>query len=139
MEDIMKKSKLILPITLLIFYATYCLVVFLVSKTFPQGFWVSFGFVTLAYLFMDFSLLYVSNDNNKKQVVGLPVSTMSVMYFSVELILGTVFMFVNVSFLAYFLPQVILLSLFLLCYVPAILSDKNYKEQPKKEEDSAKE
>ncbi len=135
----MKKSKLILPITLLIFYATYCLVVFLVSKTFPQGFWISFGFVTLAYLFMDFSLMYVSHDNIKKQVVGLPVGTMSVMYFIVEMILGTVFMFVNVSFLAYFLPQIILFALFLLCFIPAILSDKNYKEEQPKEDKAQEE
>lgn len=135
----MKKSKLILPITLLIFYATYCLVVFLASKTFPQGFWVSFGFVTLAYLFMDFSLMYVSHDNIKKQVVGLPVGTMSVMYFIVEMILGTVFMFVDVSFLAYFLPQIILFALFLLCFIPAILSDKNYKEEQQKEDKAQEE
>lgn len=135
----MKKSRLILPITLLIFYATYCLVVFLVSKTFPQGFWISFGFVTLAYLFMDFSLMYVSHDNIKKQVVGLPVGTMSVIYFIVEMILGTVFMFVNVSFLAYFLPQIILFALFLLCFIPAILSDKNYKEEQPKEDKSQEE
>ena len=135
----MKKSRLILPITLLIFYATYCLVVFLVSKTFPQGFWISFGFVTLAYLFMDFSLMYVSHDNIKKQVVGLPVGTMSVMYFIVEMILGTVFMFVNVSFLAYFLPQIILFALFLLCFIPAILSDTNYKEEQPKEDKAQEE
>ena len=135
----MKKSRLILPITLLIFYATYCLVVFLVSKTFPQGFWISFGFVTLAYVVMDFSRMYVSHDNIKKQVVGLPVGTMSVMYFIVEMILGTVFMFVNVSFLAYFLPQIILFALFLLCFIPAILSDKNYKEEQSKEDKAQEE
>ena len=123
----MKKSKFILPICSTIFIATYLLVVFLTKKEFNAGFWVSLAFVVVAYLIMDFALMYTRQKHIKSQVVGLPVSTMSVMYFALELVMGTVFMFVNVPFLAYFLPQIIVFALFLMCFVLAMLSDNNYK------------
>lgn len=130
MEDIMKKSKLIMPICMFIFIATYLLVVLLSAKNYTTSYWVCLAFVIVSYLIMDFALVFTSKEKIREQVVGLPVGTMSVMYFALELVLGTVFMFVEVSFLAYFLPQIILFSLFLLCFIPAMLSDKNYKSEP---------
>lgn len=132
----MKKSKLIMPICMFIFIATYLLVVLLVAKDFTTAFWVSLAFVVVSYLIMDFALMFTKKEHIKEQVVGLPVGTMSVMYFALELVLGTVFMFVEVSFLAYFLPQIILFSLFLLCFIPAMLSDKNYKTEPQQEQNN---
>ena len=132
----MKKSKLIMPICMFIFIATYLLVVLLVAKDFTTAFWVSLAFVIASYLIMDFALMFTKKENIKEQVVGLPVGTMSVMYFALELVLGTVFMFVKVSFLAYFLPQIILFSLFLLCFIPAMLSDKNYKTEPQQDKNN---
>lgn len=126
----MKKSKLIMPICMFIFIATYLLVVLLSAKNYTTSYWVCLAFVIVSYLIMDFALVFTSKEKIREQVVGLPVGTMSVMYFALELVLGTVFMFVEVSFLAYFLPQIILFSLFLLCFIPAMLSDKNYKSEP---------
>ncbi len=134
MEEFMRKSKFILPICSFIFIATYLLIVFLTKKEFNAGFWVSLAFVVVAYLIMDFALMYTHQKHIKSQVVGLPVGTMSVMYFALELVMGTVFMFVNVPFLAYFLPQIIVFSLFLMCFVLAMLSDNNYKSDDEHQE-----
>ena len=77
---------------------------------------------------MAFAYFYTSNKVLAQRVVGLPLRTLTTMYFVVELIMGTIFLYFNLKFLAVFLPQFIVLVLFLLVFVPALLSDQNAKK-----------
>lgn len=125
----MKRKQLILPLIFAVLLAVYCTVVFLVVKEFTTSFWVSFGFILAAFIIMMLCYMFVSKESRKKQVVGMPVTVLSSLYFTIEFIMGTIFMFFNVSFVAVFIPQLILFALFLIILIPALLSEKNYKDQ----------
>ncbi len=125
----MDRKKLQLSLGFGVFFVAYLIVLFLVTNRFYTSFWVSLIFVVLAFLFMTIAFFFVSNEKRKKQVVGLPVTTMTVMYFVIEFIMGTIFMFFNIEFVWVFVPQFIVFVLFLLCFMPAMISENNYKRE----------
>lgn len=125
----MDRRKLQLSLIFAIILVAYNIVLFLVTKVLYTSFWVSYIFIMLSLLFVIISFFFVSSENRKKQVVGMPVTVLSVLYFCAEFILGTIFMFFNLEFSAVFVPQFVLFVLFALCFVPAILSPKNYKKE----------
>ncbi len=126
----MDRKKLQLGLGFGVFFVAYLIVLFLVTNNLHTSFWVSLIFVVLAFLFMTIAFFFVSNEKRKKQVVGLPVTTMTVMYFVIEFIMGTIFMFFDVEFVWVFVPQFIVFVLFLLCFMPAMISENNYKREP---------
>ena len=128
----MNRKKLQLGLIFGIFLVAYNIVVFLVAEKFHTSFWISFIFVLLAFLFMAFAFFFVSDEKRKKQVVGMPITVLTTMYYVIELIMGTIFMFFDVSFVAVFLPQFLLFVLFVVCFIPAVLSENNYKSTEQK-------
>ncbi len=130
----MNRKKLQLGLMFGVFFVAYLTVLFLVAKTFYTSFWVSFIFVVLAFIFTTIGFFFVSNEQRKKQVVGMPVTVMTAMYFVVEFILGTILMFFDIQFVWSFVPQFILFVLFILCFIPAMLSENNYKTTNEKVE-----
>ena len=124
----MNRKKLITGLVFAVLLATYLTVLFLVKKVFDTSFWVSFGFILASFIMVIVSFMFVANENRKRQVVGMPVTVLSCLYFAVEFVLGTIFMFFTLDFVPVFIPQFVLFALFLVCYIPAILSDKNYKQ-----------
>ena len=124
----MNRKKLITGLVLGVVLVTYLTVLFLVKKEFGTSFWVSFAFVMASFLIVVASFMFVANENRKPQVVGMPVTVLSCLYCVVEFILGTIFMFFTLDFVPVFIPQFVLFALFLICYIPAILSEKNYKK-----------
>ncbi len=131
----MDRKKLQLGLGFGVFFVAYLIVLFLVANNLHTSFWVSLIFVVLSFLFMTIAFFFVSNEKRKKQVVGLPVTTMTVMYFVIEFVMGTIFMFFNVEFVWVFVPQFIVFVLFLLCFMPAMISENNYKREPAKNND----
>lgn len=132
----MDRKKLSLALTIGILFAAYLVVMFLIIKDYSRQFWFSILFESIAFVALAFGLFFASSKSRAGQIVGLPVDSLVWMYFFTELVLGTIFMFFNWAFLAYFLPQFILCVLFLLVFVPAILSPGNYKdEEPKENKD----
>lgn len=123
----MNRKKLITGLVLGVILITYLTVLFLVKKEFGTSFWVSFAFILASFLIVVASFMFVANENRKHQVVGMPVTVLSCLYFAAEFVLGTIFMFFTLDFVPVFIPQFVLFALFLVCYIPAILSDKNYK------------
>ena len=130
----MDRKKIQLGLTLGILFAAYLIVMFLVVKNFTTQFWISLIFVVVGFMALAFGLFFVSAKNRSNQVVGLPVGSLVWMYFVVELVMGTIFMFFNWAFIAYFLPQFIVFVLFLLVFVPAVMSPNNYQDEPKSKE-----
>ena len=130
----MDRKKLQLGLGFGVFFVAYLIVLFLVANNLHTSFWVSLIFVVLSFLFMTIAFFFVSNEKRKKQVVGLPVTTMTVMYFVLEFIMGTIFMFFDAPFVWVFVPQFIVFVLFLLCFMPAMISENNYKREPIKTE-----
>lgn len=129
----MNRKKLQLGLIFAILVVAYNIVLFLVTNNFYTSFWVSFAFIMVAYILTAIAFFFVADPKRKKQVVGMPVTVLTCLYLVAEFIMGTIFMFFNVSFAAVFIPQFILLVLFLLCFVPAILSENNYKTEQQKE------
>ena len=133
----MNKKKVQMGLIFGILYVAYAVVLFLLNKNFELSFWLSFGFITLGFVFMMISYFFVNNPERKKQVVGMPVTGMSTMYFVVEFVLGTIFMFFpKLGFTAAFIPQFILFVLFALCFVGAMLGSNNYKSINKTEQNT---
>ncbi len=128
----MDRKKLQLTLGFGVFFVAYLIVLFLVTNNLHTSFWVSLIFVVLAFLFMTIAFFFVSNEKRKKQVVGMPVTTMTVMYFVIEFVMGTIFMFFDIEFVWVFVPQFIVFVLFLLCFMPAMISENNYKREPQK-------
>ena len=129
----MDRKKLSLGLTLGVILALYLVVIFLVVKNYTTQFWISLGFVMLAYLFLVVGMFFVSAKSRAGQVVGLPVDTLVWMYFFVQVFMGTIFLFFDWAFIAYFLPQFVVAMLFLLVFIPAVLSPNNYKEDSKEQ------
>lgn len=127
----MNKKKLTLGLVFGILFVAYNLILFLVNPAtnYFISFWLSFGFIVVSFIFLVFAYLFVSDDKRKHQVVGMPVGVMTTLYFAVEFVLGTILMCFNISFAASFIPQFVLFVLYLICFVPAILSENNYKEE----------
>lgn len=123
----MDKRKIQLGLIFAILVVTYNIVLFLVAQNLHTSFWVSYIFIMISILSCVISFFFVSNEKRKKQVVGMPVTVLSVLYFVCEFIMGTIFMFFDVSFAAVFVPQFVLCALFLICFIPALMSPKNYK------------
>ena len=136
----MNKKKLTTLLVFGILYVTYAVVLFLLNKNYQLSFWLSFGFITASVLFMLLSFTFASKDGRSQQVVGMPVNVLSSIYFGIEFVLGTILMiFPALSFAAVFVPQFVLLALYLVCFVPAILSDNNYKSVEIKAEEKKEE
>lgn len=125
----MDKKKLQLGLIFAILFVAYAVVLFLLNKNWTLTFWLSLGFIVVAFAFVMFAFFFVSKESRKQQVVGMPITVLTVMYAAVEFVMGTIFMFFNVSFAAVFVPQFIVFVLFLLCFVGAIFSSNNYKTE----------
>lgn len=125
----MDKKKLQLGLIFAILFVAYAVVLFLLNKNWTLTFWLSLGFIVVAFAFVMFAFFFVSKESRKQQVVGMPVTVLTVMYAVIEFVMGTIFMFFDLSFAAVFVPQFIVFVLFLLCFVGAMFSSKNYKTE----------
>ena len=130
----MDKKKLQLGLIFAILFVAYAVVLVLLNKNWTLTFWLSLGFIVVAFAFVMFAFFFVSKESRKQQVVGMPVTVLTVMSAVVEFVMGTIFMFFDVVFAAVFVPQFIVFVLFLLCFVGAMFSSKNYKTEAKVEE-----
>ena len=121
------KKNLMYGIVLLLLFATYNVCLFLLDKNLYTSFWISYAFIVLAFLCLCFGIFFATGKKRRKQVVGMPIITLCFLYFILQFVLGTVLMCFNISFVASFIPQLIAFVLFAVCFIPALLSDKNYK------------
>lgn len=126
----MKKKTIILLSSLLIIGGLYNLIVFLVRQNNNASFWISYGFIMFALVFF-FTARFISTaKENQPKTTGLNISVLTGLYFAVELIMGTIFMFFpKMILVACLLPHAILTAITLLIFIPACLN--YYTEEEK--------
>ena len=102
--------------------AIYNILVFCLTKNLTQNFWTGYIFVMLGFVFMLTSFVVIHASKKQGEVTGLSITTLSVMYFILVTIIASSLMFISgVSFVAIFLPLIIVSLLFIAVYVPAIV------------------
>ncbi len=106
----------------------YNVLIFTLTKNFSQNFWVSYALVMLSILIMLASFI-VTKLKASDKVLGMPITTLSVYYFVIEIVLASSLMFFKIHFLAVFLPQIIVLLVFLMIYIPALISILTLKKE----------
>ena len=124
----MDRKKVQLGLMFAIIVVTYNIVLFLLAKILHISFWISYGFIMFSIIMCVISFFFVSSEKRKSQVVGMPVTVLSSLYLAIEFVMGTIFMFFDLSFAPVFVPQFVLCAVYLLCFIPAIMSTKNYKD-----------
>jgi len=112
------KKGIIAGSSILIFIAIYNVLVFCLVNNFTKNFWTGYIFIMIAFVIMLASFVI---SMRRGKIVGLPLTTISLYYVVAEIILGSLLMYFNISWLAVFLPQIILFLIFLMVFIPAIL------------------
>lgn len=113
--------------------ALYYILIFTLTSSFQTGFWVGFAFVTLAIIVCAVSVLISNSSKHEGKVTGLSLNVQSFMYLGLELILASVFMWwKGISFKACFIPQIVLLIIFLMLYIPSVYNYFNIEKHNNK-------
>lgn len=111
----------------------YNLIIFLCFKEYSANFWISYGFITTFIVLTAISVIIFTIGKFAGKIVDISVPSLSALALMINLVMGTIFMFfpaINFNFV--FLPQIILLVLLLISYVPAMMS-KNVVGAERKE------
>lgn len=133
-----KKSGLMLALIYLIIFVAYNLVVFLIFKNFNAVFWISYGFMVLAYLIHIGCIFSIAkNPNVKALLFGIPLGSFSIYFVLAELFTSFVFMIfkANASVKVTIVIQALLLCIFAVIAIVSIMTrdavsnvDKKIKE-----------
>jgi hypothetical protein len=133
-----KKSGLMLALIYLVIFVAYNLVVFLVFKNFNAVFWISYGFMILAYaIHIGCMFSIAKNPSVKALFFGIPLASFSIYFVLAELFTSVVFMIVkaNASVKVTIVIQALLLCVFAVIAIVSIMTrdavsnvDKKIKE-----------
>lgn len=120
-----KKSGLMLALIYLVIFVAYNLVVFLVLKNFNTVFWISYGFMVLAYLIHIGCIFSIAkNPSVKALFFGIPLGSFSVYFVLAELFTSLVFMIfkANASVKVTIVIQALLLCVFAVIAIVSIMT-----------------
>lgn len=120
-----KKSGLMLALIYLVIFAAYNLVVFLVFKNFNAVFWISYGFMLLAYLIHIGCIFSIAKNLNVKALFfGIPLGSFSIYFVLAELFTSFVFMVfkTNASVKVTIVMQALLLCVFVVIAIVSIMT-----------------
>lgn len=120
-----KKSGLMLALIYLVIFVAYNLVIFLVFKNFNAVFWISYGFMLLAYLIHIGCIFSIAkNPNVKALFFGIPLGSFSIYFVFAELFTSLVFMIfkANASVKVTILIQALLLCVFVVIAIVSIMT-----------------
>lgn len=108
----------------LIFIAVFNAVVFLVSSNFTPTFWISWGFIHLAYLMLTVSPLAVPQGKNAV-ILGYSLLYVSSLYFAVAGLTGLIFMvFRNADFRYVLVPQLVMAGLYGAVFLSSLIANE---------------
>ncbi|MBQ4557112.1 MAG: hypothetical protein IJA60_05650 [Clostridia bacterium] len=124
----MKNTKVKNTVGIGLIYAillgVFNLLTFTIFKTRTDVFWLSYGFMTFAFVVQIVSMFvaFVPTDV-ETAFFGIPLASFSVFYLCAELVIGAVFMiFQQVSFTLALIIQILLLAAFLIIAIISVLS-----------------
>lgn len=122
----MKKGKATISIGLIyvILLGVFNLLVFTISKTRTNVFWLSYAFMTVAFAVQIVTmLLSFKTSDVETSFFGIPLASFSIYYLCTSLVVGAVFMiFQNVGFILALVIQVLILAAFLIIAVISLLA-----------------
>lgn len=123
-----KKSGLMLALIYLVVFVVYNLVVFLVFKNFNAVFWISYGFMAVAYLLHIVCAFSIAKNTNVKALFfGIPLGAFSIYFVLAELFTSLVFMIFkeNASVKVTIVIQSLILCVFAVVAIVSIMTRNN--------------
>ena len=108
----------------MILLGVFNLLVFTISTSRNDVFWLSYGFMTLAFVVQIVSMfLSFKTADVETAFFGIPLASFSIYYLCAELVIGTLFMiFQMASFTLALVIQVLVLAAFLIVAIISVLS-----------------
>lgn len=123
-----KKSGLMLALIYLVVFVVYNLVVVLVFKNFNAVFWISYGFMAVAYLLHIVCAFSIAKNTNVKALFfGIPLGAFSIYFVLAELFTSLVFMIFkeNASVKVTIVIQSLILCVFAVVAIVSIMTRNN--------------
>lgn len=120
-----KKNGLTLALIYMVVFVAYNLVVFLAFKNFNAVFWISYGFMIVAYLIhIGCAFSIAKNTNVKALFLGIPLGAFSIYFVLAELFTSLVFMIfkANASVKVAVVIQALLLCVFAVVAIVSIMT-----------------
>lgn len=120
-----KKNGLMLALIYMVVFVAYNLVVFLAFKNFNAVFWISYGFMIVAYLIhIGCAFSIAKNSNVKALFLGIPLGAFSIYFVLAELFTSLVFMIfkANASVKVTIVIQALLLCVFAVVAIVSIMT-----------------
>ncbi|MBQ8595398.1 MAG: hypothetical protein IJ406_05550 [Oscillospiraceae bacterium] len=128
----MNKNKTVFGVGLIyiILLGVFNLLAFTIFKVHTSVFWVSYAFMTVAFL-VQLASMYLSFKEIDVETVffGIPLASFSVYYLCVALVAGTIFMiFQKAGFTLAIVIQILILAAFLIIAIISLLSREAVRE-----------
>jgi hypothetical protein len=128
----MKKQKNLLLTGLIyaILLGVFNMLVFVIFKTHTSVFWMSYGFMTLAFVAQIVSMLLSFKKTDVDTIFfGIPLASFSVFYLIAELCVGAIFMvFQNVGTTIPLVLQILILAAYLIVAIIALMARDTVQE-----------
>ncbi len=124
MKNNKTKNTVAFGLIYVILLGVFNLLVFTISKSRNDVFWLSYGFMTLAFVVQIVSMfLSFKSSDVETAFFGIPLASFSVFYLGAELVIGALFMiFQMASFTLALVIQVLVLAVFLIIAIISLLS-----------------
>lgn len=124
MKNNKTKNTVAFGLIYVILLGVFNLLVFTISKSRNDVFWLSYGFMTLAFVVQIVSMfLSFKSADVETAFFGIPLASFSVFYLCAELVIGALFMiFQMASFTLALVIQVLVLAVFLIIAIISLLS-----------------
>lgn len=124
MKNNKTKNTVAIGLIYVILLGVFNLLVFTISKSRNDVFWLSYGFMTFAFVVQIISMfLSFKSADVETAFFGIPLASFSVFYLCAELVIGALFMiFQMASFTLALVIQVIVLAVFLIIAIISLLA-----------------
>lgn len=124
MKNNKNKNTVAFGLIYVILLGVFNLLVFTISKSRNDVFWLSYGFMTLAFVVQIVSMfMSFKSADVETAFFGIPLASFSVFYLCAELVIGALFMiFQMASFTLALVIQVLVLAVFLIVAIISLLA-----------------
>ena len=134
----MKNNKILLAAAFGILFVVYNIIIFITATDTSGSFWVSYAFTVIAFIVQIISLTFFFWEKNKDRSAfnSLPFVIVSVFYFIVQLIAGSIFMLLTpVGIKALIIVQIVILSAYLIVAILTLIGKNIIETSENKTED----
>jgi len=121
----MKNNKIMVGIVGGILFLLYNIIVFTFATDRTSVFWSAYLFTLLAFAIqvIVFMMLYKRNTTAHDMFFGIPLTTISILYFIVQIIAGTLFMvFSDISLRVTNISQIVIFAVYLILAISALIA-----------------